>query len=203
MPVAESATSAWQLPLRPGLTRTLSARTPTTLPGAKVTRAETEFSSSESILSETESEHERRLRRERRTRSPDCPSLPSLLEQRRMTGAEQDKIAIGPMRSRRESLRSGSPPRSGKYIDHSPSASRDYSDRTAHAELSERRSTTSSARNSHRPSVSTRASSDRSSAGSGGYYKVVIEDKNGRLRTAYLSKEQQSDMIRRTEQTRP
>ncbi|KAK4624550.1 hypothetical protein CLAFUW4_05485 [Fulvia fulva] len=195
--------------LQPGLSRTFSARVPNVMPEPESTETESDSESNESEVSETEEEYRRRIRSDRR-RSRAQEEMVAVVPARRPSVRDSKKYRTDtavPTRTRRESLRiEDAPRRSDTALDYL-SSDRNDSDRTARATVSERRSTTSSARGSRRPSVSTTASSGRTkatslSSGSGDYHKVIIEDPSGRRRTAYLSKDQQSDIIRRMEQAK-
>ncbi|EME45067.1 hypothetical protein DOTSEDRAFT_33658 [Dothistroma septosporum NZE10] len=201
------------LSLQPGLSRAFSARTPNVLTEPESTETESDSASSESDISETEEDYQRRLKNDRRkSRAPEdmVAVVPSRRPSVRDSKRYRTETAVS-MKSRRESLRLEDVPRSARRsdtgLDYPSSSDRNDSDRTARATISERRSTTSSARGSRRPSVSTTASSGRTkdtslSSGANEHSRVIIEDSSGRRRTAYLSKEQQSDLIRRMEQAK-
>lgn len=201
-----------------GLTRTVSsarrANERPAMPGKfpDPESAESDSASeSESEYSESEEDDFRPPRRdsyrdprpqERRTAIVPHPRRPSVSKK------YYTETSVPTTKTRRESrpqepLRRA--PRSDTGLDYPSSSDINDSDRTQRAvvDRGHRRSTVSSAHSSRRPSVSTTASSGRTKATSlssmTDYSRVIIESPTGR-RTAYLSKEEQANLIRRLQQ---
>jgi len=179
---------------QPRLTRTLSARQPSTrpMPGAF---PDDELSASEydsqSDYSQDDEDRYRKSKRDSKLMPP--PRRPSLSTARAATAPA--------LRRARE--RSRHAPRSDMDIYEQSSSDNVDSDRTARAVVNRPRTDSSYSSRSRRPSVSTSASgrtkATSMSSGSGSGYKVIVEDRRGRTYT-YMSKEEQDDLIRRLQQ---
>lgn len=176
---------------QPRLTRTLSARQPSTLvmPGA-FPNEESSASDydSQSDFSQDDEDRYRNSKRDSKLMPP--PRRPSLTTARYTTAP-----AVSRARERsRHASRSN--------VDtHDPSSSDNVdSDRTARAVVNRPRTDSSYSSRSRRPSASTstsgRTKATSMSSGSGSGYKVIVEDRRGR-RYAYMSKEAQDDLVRR------
>ncbi|KAK4540122.1 hypothetical protein LTR36_009787 [Oleoguttula mirabilis] len=187
---------------QPTLTRTMSARQtsgsymPGTFPEQEAVESESDSEESEPDYSEDERQRARNHKRDSKLMPP--PSRRPSIHTRSTAPVNV------PSRSSRQSIQRA--PRSDTYVDYPSSSEQFDSDRTARAAVGRTRTESSFSSRSRRPSISTTASSGRTKATTvsegSGTRKVMIEDKDGRRRTAYLSQDQQDDLARRYERER-
>ncbi|KAI7318587.1 hypothetical protein KC315_g10015 [Hortaea werneckii] len=180
----------------------LSSQMPGTFPGEDSAVSDSASSSddspSEASEEEEKYEHEPRRKRDSKVLPPPPPAVVS--RRPSMRSRNTAPVALLGRHSRQKSHHL---PRSDTGVEYPSSSEQFDSDR---ARVGRTRTESSYSGRSRRESVSTAASSGRTkatsvSAGSG-LQKVILEDKFGRRRTAYISPEQQSYLAHAYERSR-
>ena len=199
---------------QPASARPYSARQPSAsyMPGAypndmaadSDSESDSESASEDSSPDFSEDERDRERARKRDSKR-DSRLMPPPPARRPSMPARKTAPVVVPIHSSRHQAQRA--PRSDTGVDYPSSSDQFDSDRTARAIVGRARTeSTFHSSHSRRPSVSTSASSAKTrattvSSGSGSR-KVIIEDKNGRRRTAYLPQEQLDDIARFYERQR-
>lgn len=187
---------------QPTLARTMSARqtSGSYMPGAypEPEAVESESESEESEVDSSEDERHRARKHKRDSKLMPPPSRRPSIHTRSTA-----PVAVT-SRSSRQSIQRA--PRSDTAVDYpSDHFDSDRTARTARAAVGRPRTESSFSSRSRRPSIST-ASSGRTKATTvsdgSGTRKVIVEDKYGRRRTAYLSQDQQDTLARQYERER-
>ncbi|GAB1741670.1 hypothetical protein NU219Hw_g7085t1 [Hortaea werneckii] len=180
----------------------LSSQMPGAFPGEESAVSDSASSSDESQSEDSEEEekyeHEQRRKRDSKILPPPPPA--AVTRRPSMRSRNTAPVAL-PGRHLRQ--KSHHMPRSDTGVEYPSSSEQFDSDR---ARVGRTRTESSYSGRSRRESVSTAASSGRTkatsvSAGSG-LQKVILEDKYGRRRTAYISPEQQSYLAHAYERSR-